>query len=93
MHLDGGDKVSIVPFVYYRGMVGVSSLGYFSSIGSSSKPSHPSLPLSLGAYHIQEYFKKKRRRKRKFIRSSFLDFSYCGLMNFCFLPLFFLKYS
>ena len=40
----------------------------FSSVGSSSKPSHPSLSLSLGARHIQEYFKKRRRRKRKLIK-------------------------
>ena len=68
MHLDGGNEVNIVPFVYPRGTVSVSSLGYFLSVGSSSKPSHPSLPLSLGAHHIQEYFKKKRGRKRKFIK-------------------------
>ena len=49
LHLGGGDEVSIVPFVYTRGKVGVSSLGSFSSVGSSSKPSHPSFPLSLGA--------------------------------------------
>ena len=67
MHLNGGDEVIIVPFVYPRGAVSVSSLGYFSSVSSSSKPSHPSLPLSLGARHIQEYFKKKRGRKRKFV--------------------------
>ena len=47
MHLDGGDEVSIVPFVYPRGTVSVSSLGYFSLVGSSSEPSHPSFPLSL----------------------------------------------
>ena len=64
----GGDEVSIVPFVYPRGTVSVSSLGYFLSVGSSSKPSHTSLPLSLGARHIQEYFKKKRGRKRKSIK-------------------------
>ena len=44
---DGGDEVNYVPFVYPRGTVSVSSLGSFSSVGSSSKPSHPSLPLSL----------------------------------------------
>ena len=60
MHFDGGDEVNIVPFVYPRGTVSVSSLGSFSSVGSSYKPSHPSLPLYLGARHIQEYFKKKR---------------------------------
>ena len=68
MHLDGGDEVSIVPFVYPSGTVSVLSLGYFSSVGSSYKPSHPSLPLSLRARHIQEYFKKKRGRKRKLIK-------------------------
>ena len=55
-------------FVYPRGMVSVSSLGSFSSVGSSSKPSHPYLPLSLGAHHIQEYLKNKRGRKRKLIK-------------------------
>ena len=68
MHFDRGDDVNIVPFVFPRGTVSVSSLGYFSSVGSYSKPYHPSLPFSLGARHIQEYFKKNRGRKRKFIR-------------------------
>ena len=63
--MDGGDEVSIVTFVYPR----VSSMGYFSSFGSSSKPSHPSLPVSVVARYIQEYFRnKKRGRKRKFIK-------------------------
>ena len=70
MHFDGGDEVNIVPFVYPRGTASVSSLGSFSSVGSSSKPYHPYLPLSLGAHSIQEYFKKKKKkeRKRKFIK-------------------------
>ena len=68
MDFNGGEEVNYLPFVYPRGAVSVSSLGYFSSVGSSSKPSHPYLPLSLGAHHIQEYFKKKRGRKRKFIK-------------------------
>ena len=38
------------------------------SVGSSSKPSHPSLALSLVARHIQESFKKKRGRKIKCIK-------------------------
>ena len=54
VHLDGGNGVSIVTFVYTRETVSVSSQGSFSSVGSSSKPSHSSLPLSLGAHHIQE---------------------------------------
>ena len=65
---DGGEDVIIVPVVYPRGEVSVSSLGSFSSIGSSSKPSHPYFPLSIGALHIQEYFKNNRRRKLKFIK-------------------------
>ena len=64
---DGGDEVSIVPFVYPCGTVSVSSLSYFLPVGSSSKPSHPYLPVSVGSRHIQEYFKKKRGRKIKFI--------------------------
>ena len=47
MHFEGGDEASIVPFVYPRGKVSVSSLCYFSLVGSSSYPSHSSLPLSL----------------------------------------------
>ena len=43
----GGDEVSVMTVVYPRGKVSVSSLGYFSSVGSSSKPSHPSLPFSI----------------------------------------------
>ena len=62
---DGGDEFSIVPFVYPCGAVSVSSLGYFLYVGSSSKPSHPSLPVSVRARHIQEYSKKKRGEKRK----------------------------
>ena len=68
MDFDGGDKVNYVPFVYPCGSVSVSSLGSFLSVGSSSKPSNPSLPLFLGAHNIQEYFKRKRGRKRKFIK-------------------------
>ena len=57
-----------MPVVYPHLTVSVSSLGYFSSIGSSSKPSHPSLPFSLRAHQIQEYFNNKRGRKRKFLK-------------------------
>ena len=42
----GGDEVSIMPVIYPCGVVSVSSLGYFSSVGYSSKPSHLSLSLS-----------------------------------------------
>ena len=59
VHLDRGDEVSIVTFVYPCGTVSVSSLGYFPSVCSSSKPSHTSLPLFIGARHIQEYFNRK----------------------------------
>ena len=65
----GGEDVSIVTVVYPRGTVSVSSLVDFLSVGSSSKPYHPSLPVSVVARHIQEYFKKKRGRKRKFINT------------------------
>ena len=68
VHFDGGDEVNIVHFVYPRGTVSVSSLGYFLSFGYSYKPPHTSLPLSLGARHIQEYLKKKRGIKRKYIK-------------------------
>ena len=63
----GGEDVSIMPVVYPCGAVNVSSLVSFSSVGSSSKPSHTSLPVSIGARHIQEYFNNKRGRNRKFI--------------------------
>ena len=56
-----------MPVVYLCGAVSVSSLGYFSSVGYSSKPSQPSFPLYLRARHIQDYSKKKSGRKRKFI--------------------------
>ena len=65
MLVGGGDEVSVMPVVYPSGAVSVSSLGYFSSVGSSSKPSHPSVPLSFGVHCIQDYFKKKRGRKKK----------------------------
>ena len=64
---NGGEDVSIVPNVYHRGPVIVSSLGSFSSVGSSYKLYHPSLPFSVRAHHIQEYFNNKRGRKLKFI--------------------------
>ena len=48
----GGDEVSIMPVVYPLGTVSFSSIGYFSSVGSSSKPSHPSVPLSLSEYTL-----------------------------------------
>ena len=56
----GGDEVSVMPVLYPRGTVNVSSLGYFLYFGSSYKPSHPSISLSLGVHLIQEYFRKKR---------------------------------
>ena len=54
-------------FDYPRGTVSVSSLDYFLSVGSSSEPSHTSFTVSVGVRHIQEYLKKKRGRKQKFI--------------------------
>ena len=63
---DGGEEVSLVPNVYTCGKGSISSLGSYLSVFSSSKPS---FTLSLGACHIQEYFKKNWRRKRKFIKS------------------------
>ena len=65
---DGGKYVSIVPAVYPCGVVSVSSLGSFSFVGYSSKPSHPSLTVSLGACHIQKYLRNKMGRKLKFIK-------------------------
>ena len=59
----GGNEFNIIPVVYPRGPISVSSLGYFFSVCSSSKPSHYCLPLSLGEKNIQDYFKKKRRVK------------------------------
>ena len=56
----GDDEVSVMPVVYPRGTVSVLSLGSFSSVGSSSKPPHTSLPIYLGVHRIQEYFKRKR---------------------------------
>ena len=60
----GGYEVSTMPVVYPLGTVSVSSFGSFSSVGSSSKPSHSSFPLSLYliSRYIQDYFKKKRGR-------------------------------
>ena len=63
----GGDEVSIMPVFYPCGTVSVSSLGSFSYVGSSSKPFRTSLPLFIRERHIEEFFKKKGRRKREFI--------------------------
>ena len=65
MHLDGADKVNIVTFVYPRGTVSVSSLGSFSSVGSSSKPSHPSLPLSLSEHATFKSISRRRGRENE----------------------------
>ena len=43
-------------------------VGSFLSVVSSCKPSHPSLPVSLGARHIKEYLNNKRWSKRKLIQ-------------------------
>ena len=64
----GGDEASAMPAVYPHGKVSVSSLGSFLSVGSSYKPSHPSLIISLGVHRIQGYFKKKRGGKKKHIK-------------------------
>ena len=61
----GGDDISVIYIVYPRGTISVSSLGSFSSVGSLTKPSHPSLTLSFEVHHIQDHPKKKRARKRK----------------------------
>ena len=47
VHLDGGDEVIIVSFLYPRGTVIALSLGSFPSVGSCYKPSYPFLSLSL----------------------------------------------
>ena len=47
-----GDEFIIMLVVYPHGTVSVSSLGYFLSILSSYKPSHPPLTLSIGERHI-----------------------------------------
>ena len=39
-----------------RRPISVSSIVYFSSFGSYSEPFHPSIPLYLGALHIEDYF-------------------------------------
>ena len=60
-----GDEVSVMSVVCTRGTFSVSYLGYFSSVGSSYKPSYPFLTLFFVVHHIQEHFKKKRGRKKK----------------------------
>ena len=47
---DGGEEFSIVPVVYPCVTVSVSSLGYFLSVGSSYKLSHPTFPLSISEH-------------------------------------------
>ena len=62
------DEVSVMPIVYPCGTVSVSSLGYFVSVGSSSKTSHPSVYISIGVNCIQQHFNKKRGRNQKYIK-------------------------
>ena len=64
----GGDEVSIMPVVSPRETVSASSLGSILFVGSSFKTSHTSLPIYLGAHHIQENFKNNRRRNLKPIK-------------------------
>ena len=66
----GGDgyEVIFMPVVYLHGKVSVSSLGSFLSVGSSYKPYHPYLTLSLGVHCIQDYLDNKRGRKRKYFK-------------------------
>ena len=52
---DGGKYVSIIPVVYPCDTVSVSSLDYFSSVSFSSKPSHPSLPVYIGAATFKSF--------------------------------------
>ena len=66
----GGDDYFIIMYVVSPcDSVSVSSLGYFSPVGSSSKPSRYSFPLSIGEFHTQEYFKNKRGSNQEFIKS------------------------
>ena len=65
VHLNGGDKVNIVPFVYPRGTVSVSSLGSFLSVGSSSKPLHLPLEILLNAVCSE---RERQRRMGRFRR-------------------------
>ena len=66
----GVDKVSIISVVSLRGPFGILSLGSFLSVGSSSKPSHSSLPSSLGARHINKFFKKRKGSKKNLLSHS-----------------------
>ena len=55
-----GEEVSILPVVYHRAAVSVSSLGYFSSVGSSYKPYRPSFTLSLSENSKFKSISRKR---------------------------------
>ena len=65
---DGGEEIIIATVIYPHGTVSVSSLGYFSSVGPSSKPSRPYLTISLGSLQMKDYCKNKKGRKRKLIK-------------------------
>ena len=64
----GGEEFSVMPVVYPRGTVRVLSLSSFLYVVSSSNTSHPPLTLSHVLNHIQEYFKKNRGRRKKYIK-------------------------
>ena len=64
----GGDSVNMISSISTYETVCILSLGYFLSVGYSSKPSHSSLSISLEKRHIQDYFKNKRGRKQKYIK-------------------------
>ena len=48
----GFDEVSIMTIFYPHETVSVSSLGYSSSVGPISKPSHPSLPILFIGFRV-----------------------------------------
>ena len=68
MLVGDGEEVSAIPAIYLCGKSSVSSLSSFLSVGSSYKPSHPSLTLFIRVNHIQGCFNKKRRKNKKYIK-------------------------
>ena len=63
----GGDYFSIISVFSPCRLVSISLLSSFLCVGYSSKHDHYSFSLSIGAQHIQEYFKKRIGGKQKII--------------------------
>ena len=83
----GGYDARIISNVSSWVSLGVFSIGYFSFVGSSSKPSHSYLTSSIGDCRINGFSKNKRVRKKnslihsRIIKGNIIGVSKRGLQS------------